>query len=87
MKKNDKQPQGKRLGKLKNGNTPCDLWTLPKCTATAKTTGKRCGNIAMRGKIVCYIHGGKSPGAYKGNQHALKHGRRTQKAIRERSTI
>lgn len=33
---------------------------LPKCTATAKHSGDRCGNPAMEnGK--CYFHGGKTP--------------------------
>jgi uncharacterized protein YjcR len=29
----------------------------------------------------CHLHGGKSPGAPKGNKHALKHGRFTAEAI------
>ena len=46
---------------LKNGNPVCDLSTLPKCNATAKTTGKSCGQPAMaNGK--CHFHGGKSTG-------------------------
>ena len=32
----------------------------------------------------CRMHGGKSPGAPKGNDHAVKHGRYTGKAIAER---
>jgi hypothetical protein len=31
------------------------------CTATSKRTGERCAAWAMRGKEVCYHHGGKSP--------------------------
>ena len=72
--KKGKQPHGKRLGWLKNGGIPCDIRSLPKCQAKAKSTGKRCGNIAMKNKRVCYIHGGKSPGAKRGNKHAFKHG-------------
>jgi len=87
--KSEKQPQGKRIkklpfGHLKNGNPPCDLRSMPKCQAVAKSTGRRCGNIAMKGKNVCHIHGGKSSGAPKGNMNALKHGCYTAKAIAER---
>ena len=87
--KNKKQPQGKRrkkspFGHLKNGNPPCDLRAMAKCQAIAKSTGRCCGNIAMKGKNVCYIHGGKSSGAPKGNMNALRHGCYTGKAIAER---
>ena len=35
----------------------------------------------MRGKRVCYHHGGKSPGAPQGERHGnYKHGRRTKRA-------
>jgi hypothetical protein len=33
------------------------------------------------------MHGGPSPGAPKGNQHAFKHGRYTAKAIVERQQL
>ncbi|MDP1989473.1 MAG: HGGxSTG domain-containing protein [Syntrophales bacterium] len=62
------EPQEKRtdgvknLGLLKNNNPPCDLRLLPRCAAKAKSSGKRCGNPAMRGKRVCWIHGGRSTG-------------------------
>ena len=81
-KKNEERPQVPWL--LKGGNKPLDLRSLPRCLATAKSTRKRCGNPAMKGKRVCYIHGGKSPGAPKGNQHALKHGYYMAEAIAER---
>lgn len=32
----------------------------------------------------CRMHGGKAPGAAKGNNHAFKHGRYTADAIAER---
>ena len=70
--KTEKQPQGS--WKLNNGNPSLDLSALPRCQANAKSTGKRCGKPAMKGKRVCYIHGGKSPGAPKGNINAYKHG-------------
>ena len=85
MKKIKKQPQGSWL--LNNGNPPLDLRTLPRCGAVAKSSGKRCGNPAMKGKRVCYIHGGKSTGPPPGNQNALKHGNHTAAAIETRRYI
>jgi len=87
--KNEEQTQGEREneyphGWLKNNNTPCDLRSLPRCQATAKSTGERCKNPAMKGKRVCRIHGGKSPGAPKGNKNALKHGFYTAEWIARR---
>ena len=35
----------------------------------------------------CRMHGGKAPGAPKGNSHALKHGRYTAEAIAERREL
>lgn len=32
-----------------------------KCTATSKRTGKRCGANAVKGRTVCYHHGGRTP--------------------------
>jgi len=40
-----------------------DFRTMAKCQAKAKSTGQRCKNVAMKGKRVCYLHGGKSTGA------------------------
>lgn len=37
----------------------------------------------MRGKRVCYLHGGKSLGAPQGNRYALKHGLYTREAIEQ----
>ena len=82
MIKNEKQPH--RTWALNNGNKPLDLWTLPRCNATAKSTGSRCGNPAMKGKMVCYLHGGKSKGAPIGNRNALKHGNFTAAAFERR---
>jgi len=79
------QPHGKWV--LNSGNKPLDLRTLPRCNAKAKSTGQRCGNAAMKGKRVCYIHGGKSPGAPKGNKNALKNGFYSAEAIVERRYI
>jgi predicted esterase YcpF (UPF0227 family) len=38
----------------------------------------------MKNKRVCYLHGGKSPGAPRGNRNALKHGFYTADAIAEK---
>ncbi len=35
----------------------------------------------------CRMHGGKAPGAPKGNSHALKHGRYTAEAIAGRREL
>jgi hypothetical protein len=40
-----------------------DFRDMPKCQAKAKSTGQRCKNVAIKGKRVCYLHGGKSTGA------------------------
>jgi len=40
-----------------------DFRQMPKCQAKAKSTGQRCQNVAVKGKRVCYLHGGKSTGA------------------------
>lgn len=84
--KNKEQSQGLRLGWLKNGNPPFNLKSLPRCNAKAKSTGVQCRQAAMKnGK--CYLHGGKNPGAPKGNQNAYKHGYFGAEAIAERRLI
>jgi hypothetical protein len=35
----------------------------------------------------CRMHGGKAPGAPKGNSHALRHGRYTAEAIADRREL
>ena len=92
------EPHGRRseiapYGRLQNNNSPCDLRSLPRCQATAKSTGKRCGNPAMRGKNVCYIHGGKSrgprtkEGKLRSKYANLKHGDYTAEAIARRKKV
>jgi hypothetical protein len=46
---------------------------VPKCTKMAQTTGKRCGQPAMRGRDVCRKHGGKTPRGWANPN--TKHGR------------
>ena len=60
---NSNLPQEKRrTWSLRNGGRGTHYRDLPKCQATAKHSGQRCKNIAMKGKRVCYLHGGKSTG-------------------------
>ena len=62
-----------------------------RCDAKSKRTQLQCGAPAIRGKIKCRIHGGKSSGPRteegKANSAAanLKHGRYTQQAQTQRS--
>ena len=80
----------KNLGWLKNNNTPCDLRLLPRCMAKAKSTGLGCSNPAMRGKRVCWIHGGRSTGPktrgglLKSKSANLKHGNYTKENFERR---
>ncbi|HQO64695.1 MAG TPA: HGGxSTG domain-containing protein [Syntrophorhabdus sp.] len=53
--KNADLPQGPKKGRP-------DFRDMPKCQAMAKSTGEQCRNIAVKGKRVCYLHGGKSTG-------------------------
>jgi hypothetical protein len=83
----------KNLGFLKNNNPPCDLSLLPRCMAKAKSSGKRCGNPAMRGKRVCWIHGGKSTGPrteeglLRSKSANLKHGKYTKDILENRKKL
>ena len=54
----------------------------PRCR-TRTRTGTPCRSPAMTNGR-CRMHGGTSPGAPKGNSHALRHGRYTAEAIAER---
>lgn len=60
---------------LTNNHIPCR-----RCNATSKRTKLQCGAPAMRGKVKCRIHGGKSTGfrTEEGKQRIiaanLKHG-------------
>jgi uncharacterized protein YjcR len=65
------------------GKLPMHL--SPRCGARSKRTGEPCRAAAMKNGR-CRMHGGKSTGAPKGNQNALKHGKYTaaaQAALRE----
>ena len=54
----------------------------PRCRARTRA-GTPCQSPAMMNGR-CRMHGGASPGAPKGNNHAFKHGRFTAEAIAER---
>jgi hypothetical protein len=84
IKNSDNPPHAKR-GWLKNNNTPGDFFTAPRCGARTRRETP-CRAPAMKNGR-CRMHGGMSPGGPVGNQHALKHGLRTQKAILERRAI
>jgi hypothetical protein len=59
------------------GKLPMHL--SPRCGARSKRTGEPCRSAAMKNGR-CRMHGGKSSGAPKGNQNALKHGNYTAAA-------
>lgn len=70
---------------ISNGVEGFDLNSLPRCSAIAKTTNKRCKNPAMKGNDVCCIHAGLyRPGPPLGNKNSLKHGLYTAEKIAER---
>ena len=63
------------------------LNAAPRCTAKSKRSQQACSAPAVKGRNVCYIHGGRSPGAPKGNTRALKHGHYSKDAIAFRHEI
>ena len=85
QRKIDKPSHAKRRGWLKNGNPPGDFSKAPRCGARTRR-GTPCQAPAMANGR-CRMHGGTNPGGPYGNQHALKHGFRTKKAIAERQMI
>mgnify|MGYP006916430680 CR=1 FL=1 len=63
------RPQEERANSCEKVNLPQgtisnrpDFRDMPKCQARAKSTGQKCKNVAVKGKNVCYLHGGKSTG-------------------------
>ena len=73
-----------RLGRLKDGGRAALISVAnaaPRCRATSKRTGQPCKAAAMRGRPVCYHHGGRSrgPKTEQGRKRcghaAFKHGR------------
>jgi glucans biosynthesis protein len=73
---------------IKNGVKGFDLNSLPRCSAIAKSTGKRCRNPTMKNHDLCCVHAGLyRPGAPTGNKNSLKHGLYTADAIAERKKL
>jgi hypothetical protein len=62
-----------------------DMHRAKRCGARTRS-GKPCQSPAMANGR-CRMHGGPSPGAPKGNQHAYKHGRYTAEAIANRRQL
>lgn len=63
---------------MKSASNP--MHASPRCGAHARTTGAPCQSPAMSNGR-CRMHGGKSPGAPKGNVNGLKHGGRSAAAV------
>ena len=68
-------PKYSPCGQLRNGGRGVDPRLLPKCQARAKSSGALCRQVALKGKRVCYYHGGKSTGP---RDPFFKHGRYTK---------
>ncbi len=83
--KNEEPSHAKRRGWLKNGNTPGDFSKAQRCGAKTRK-GSPCRSPAMSNGR-CRMHGGTNPGGPFGNQHALKHGLWTKKAIADRKVV
>src|SRR5262245_13261379 len=73
-----------RLGRLRGGGRAAPIEVAnaaPRCTATSKRTKQRCRAAALRSRLVCYHHGGRSrgPTTEEGRKRcgaaAFKHGR------------
>lgn len=79
-------PHGSKTGRP-------DFRDMPKCQAKSKSTSQRCKNVAMKGKRVCYLHGGKSTGAKteEGKRQSkyacLQHGNYSAKVKQNRRTL
>ena len=62
-----------------------DMHRAKRCGARTRS-GKACQSPAMENGR-CRMHGGPSPGAPKGNQHAYKHGHYSAEAIARRRDL
>lgn len=58
----------------------------PRCGARTRR-GTVCASPAIAGKARCRLHGGKSPGAPRGNQNALKHGLYTHEVEEKKERV
>ena len=76
---------GGRCWSTRNGTDGHDSSGLPRCCATAKSTGRQCRLPAKKGRNFCGIHAGKyRPGRKKGTPMPIKHGLYTEQAFQER---
>src|SRR3974377_230961 len=80
------RPRGEGVNRIRRDNPmQLPLHLSPRCGARTRK-GTPCESPAMpNGR--CRMHGGRSPGAPKGNQNALKHGRYSAEAIAERREL
>jgi len=70
------QRSARKVWYSNNGVKGLDLSSLPRCQATATTTGQRCRRSAIKGTNFCGIHSGKyHPSAPFGNKRSFVHGR------------
>ena len=78
-------PRPSPRGAQKTRNSLMDptarLNAAPRCAAKSKRSQQACRAPAVKGRNVCHIHGGRSPGAPKGNVRARKHGHYSKEAI------
>lgn len=56
-----KKPPAKPSKPKPKAAAAADPPARPQCTATSRTTGKRCGQRPIPGGFVCRYHGGKAP--------------------------
>lgn len=67
--------------------TPMPMHLSPRCGAHSRRTGKPCRNPAMKNGR-CRMHGGKSPGAPRGEWNGnYRHGGRTKQAKAVRALL
>jgi hypothetical protein len=79
------ESRGGSYGNRRNNPMHLPMHRAPRCRARTRR-GSPCQSPAMKNGR-CRMHGGLSPGAPKGNKHALKHGRYTADAIARRHEI
>src|SRR3546814_9552340 len=61
--------------------------TGPRCQARTRS-GQSCRSVAVKGKRVCRMHGGLSPGAPQGERNgAYRHGPETKEALALRKRV
>src|SRR4051794_4073731 len=82
-------PRGEGFARNQRNNpmqSKLPMHLSPRCGARTKSSGEPCRSPAMKNGR-CRMHGGKSPGAPRGNRNAMRHGRYTAEAIARREQI